>query len=163
MKKLLIVMLLCLVATSALAQDGKPFQVSLIPDIAIYPKDTYIKGIMLNVWGENPNTGFALGLVNGATGDSLGCSLGLFNYAQNYTGVEWGWVNFASGNFVGWQNGIFNYAEKLTGLQLGTVNIAQSAQSGLQIGLVNIMMDNEWFTGFPKQLAKGMVFVNWSF
>ncbi|MEN8246465.1 MAG: hypothetical protein ABFS43_16370 [Thermodesulfobacteriota bacterium] len=72
-------------------------------------------------------------------------------------------MNYATGHFTGWQNGIFNYAGTLTGLQLGWVNFAKSAQSGIQIGLVNIIKENQWFTGFPQELAKGMIFVNWRF
>ena len=163
MKKILIAILLCLVATSAFAEDSKPFQASLVPEVAIHSRDTHIKGFLLNIWGENPQSGFALGFVNGSTGDSAGFSWGLVNYADNYTGVEWGWVNVTSGHFTGWQSGLFNYAGTLTGLQWGWVNFAKSAQSGVQIGLVNIIQDNQWFTGFPKELAKGMVFVNWRF
>ncbi|MEN8244496.1 MAG: hypothetical protein ABFS43_06300 [Thermodesulfobacteriota bacterium] len=162
MKKLMFIVIICLIASSAYA-ESKPFQASLVPDIAIHSRDTHIKGFSLNIWGENPNTGFALGFVNGSTGDSVGFSWGLVNYAQNYTGVEWAWVNYASGHFTGWQHGIFNYAGTLTGLQLGWVNFAKSAQSGIQIGLVNIIQENQWFTGFPQELAKGMVFVNWRF
>ena len=61
------------------------------------------------------------------------------------------------------QSGFFNYAEKLNGLQIGTINYAKSAQSCIQIGLVNINSDNAWFKDFPNDLAKGIVFVNWSF
>jgi len=163
LKKILIAIILCFVATSAFAEDSKPFQASLVPEVAIHSRDTRINGFTLNIWGENPQSAFALGFVNGSTGDSKGFSWGLVNYAQNYTGVEWAWVNWASEHFTGWQNGIFNYAGKLTGLQLGWVNFAKSAQSGVQIGLVNIIDENQWFKGFPQELAKGMVFVNWRF
>lgn len=116
----------------------------------------------------------------------------LFNYAENYTGVHWGWVNWTSGQFAGWQSGIFNYADNMigaqtgivnytqnltgfqwgiangcknfnAGLQLGLANYAETAQKGLQIGLVNIMPQNEWFSEFPQELAKGMVICNWNF
>jgi hypothetical protein len=93
----------------------------------------------------------------------VGFSWGLVNYAQNYKGVEWAAVNIANGHFTGWQGGFINYAQKLTGLQLGTINYVETAQSGLQIGFINVIQDNQWFKGFPKELAKGMVFVNWRF
>lgn len=162
MKKLLIVALVCLVASSAYA-ESKPFQASLTPDIAIHSKETRINGFSLNIWGENPQSGFAFGFVNGSSGDSLGFSWGLVNYAQNYTGVHWSWVNIAKGSFTGWQYGLFNYADTFTGLQLAPVNFARTAQSGVQIGFVNIIPENEWFKKFPKELAKGMIFVNWRF
>ena len=162
MKKLVIVALICVVASSAYA-EGKPFQLSLVPDVAIHSKDTHIKGVTLNIWGQNPQSAFALGFVNGSTGDSKGFSWGLVNYAESYTGVEMGLVNYATGNFTGVQSGFFNYAVKLKGLQLGTINYAKTAESCIQIGLINIISQNQWFTGFPNELAKGMVFVNWRF
>ncbi len=162
MKKLVIAVLICLVASSAYA-ESKPFQLSLVPDVAIHSKDTHIKGVTLNIWGQNPQSAFALGFVNGSTGDSKGFSWGLVNYAESYTGVEMGLVNYATGNFTGVQSGFFNYAVKLKGLQLGAINYAKTAESGVQIGLINIISQNQWFTGFPNELAKGMVFVNWRF
>jgi hypothetical protein len=162
MKKLVIAVLICLVASSAYA-ESKPFQLSLVPDVAIHSKDTHIKGVTLNIWGQNPQSAFALGFVNGSTGDSKGFSWGLVNYAESYTGVEVGVVNYATGNFTGVQSGFFNYAVKLKGLQLGAINYAKTAESGVQIGLINIISQNQWFTGFPSELAKGMVFVNWRF
>lgn len=162
MKNLIVVAFICVFASSAYA-ESKPVQLSLVPDVAIYSKETHIKGVALSIWGENPQSALALGFVNGSTGDSKGFSWGLVNYAENYSGIEWGLVNHASGQFTGWQSGFINYADKLKGLQLGTINYANSAGSGLQIGLVNIISENQWFTGFPKELAKGMIFINWSF
>jgi len=176
MKKLLVVALASVVALGAYAET-KPFQASLTPDIAIYSKDTRIEGVALSIWGENPQSAFALGFVNGSTGDSVGFSWGLVNYAENYKGVEWAWVNYATGDFVGWQAGIVNYAnnmkglqwggvniaKQMKGLQLGYVNYAEKVSSGVQIGLVNIIPQNEWFKNFPDELAKGMVIVNWRF
>ena len=162
MKKLVIVALVFVVASSAYAED-KPFQASLTPDVAIHSKETYIRGFSLNLWGQNPQTAFAFGFVNGSAGNSSGFSWGLINYAEKYTGVEWGALNYAAESFTGWQSGFFNYAGKLKGLQLGAINYAKTAESGLQIGFVNIIDQNQWFTGFPKELAKGMVIVNWRF
>lgn len=162
MKKLMLALLICLVATSAYAET-KGFQLSLVPEVAIHSRDTHIEGVTLNIWGENPQSAFALGFVNGSKGDSAGFSVGLVNYAENYTGVEWSYVNVATGNFIGWQSGFVNYAGKLTGLQLGAVNYAENAGSSLQIGFVNIISQNQWFKGFPNELAKGFVFVNWRF
>jgi len=63
----------------------------------------------------------------------------------------------------GVQVGGVNYAGRLTGLQLGLVNYAEAADSAVQVGLVNIMPQNEWFTGFPGELAPAMILVNWHF
>ena len=149
MKKLVLVLLGCLISTGAFA-DTEGFQLSLVPDVAIHSSSTNIKGVSLNIWGENPQTGFALGFVNGSTGSSSGLSIGFIaNYAQSYKGL---------------QLGMINYAESLHGLQLGFVNIAKSSNAGLQLGLINIMSQTQgWFTGLPDELAPGMIFVNWRF
>lgn len=162
MKKILLSLLLCLLATSAYAET-QSFQLSLVPDVAIHSKDTYIKGVTIGIWGENPQAAFALSFVNGSKGDSAGFSLGLVNYAENYRGVAWGTVNLASGTLRGLQWGFLNYAGKLSGLQLGVVNVAKGADSAIQIGFVNVIQQNKWFTEFPQALAKGMVLINWRF
>ena len=182
MKRVVLVILGSVLATGAMAQDSAPFQLSLVPNIAIQSRDTAINGVSLGVWNENPGTQWQLGFVNGATGDSAGLQWFVFlptilNYAENYTGAQLGLVNYASGEFTGLQWGLVNYANTLTGVQLGTVNAAQTAtgfQWGFanyaavgdnlfQLGLINIIADNAWFSDFPGDLAQGMVFVNWSF
>ncbi len=192
MKKILAFLGVALVATGAMA-GSKPIQLSLTPDIALFDRTERINGLTLNIWGENPQSALALGFVNGSTDKSAGLSWGLLNYADNYKGVEWGLVNYTKGDFDGWQRGlvnytkgdfdgwqdglvnytigsvkglqtgVVNYAGKLTGLQLGLVNYAATADSGVQIGLVNIIPDNKWFSKFPKELAPGMIVVNWRF
>lgn len=190
MNRLILIAAGCAVASGAFSQS-KFFQASLTPEIAIQSRDTKIEGIALSIWGENPQSALALGFINGSTGSSVGFSLGLVNYAENYTGVQWALVNTASGTFAGWQAGLVNFAETmeglqygavniastmkgvqlgwvnitkdLTGVQLGYVNYAQTAYAGIQIGLVNIIPENEWFSEFPNELAKGMVVVNWRF
>ncbi|MCK5675978.1 MAG: hypothetical protein KAH99_03075 [Verrucomicrobia bacterium] len=168
MKKLMIIALGCAVASGVFAAAG--FQASLTPNIAIHDRDTEIQGVSIGLWNENPGPKFngQFGVVNGATGDSVGFQWMLFlpsiyNYAENYTGAQLGFVNYASGDFVGAQLGAVNIAGKITGLQWGVVNYAKTAHNGLQIGLVNIIADNAWFKDFPGDLAKGMVIVNWSF
>jgi len=182
-KKMLVFLGIALVTTGAMAGD-KPIQLSLTPDIALYGRSEPISGLTLSIWGENPQTGLALGLVNGSTGYSAGLSVGLLNYADNYKGLQWGLVNYTKQDFSGWQGGPFfgllvsavnyaggamagfqcgavNYAGSLTGLQLGLVNYAATANSGVQIGLVNVMPQNPWFTGLSDELAPGMIFLNW--
>ena len=175
-----------LLTTGVFAQS-KPFQASLTPDVALYDRSTRIEGLSLSIWGENPQTSLAIGLVNGSTGHSAGVSLALLvNYADSYTGLQWGFVNYTKGDFVGWQGGflfgiavsavnytggsmkglqtgVVNYAGKLTGLQFGLLNYAASAETGVQIGLVNLMPENRWFSGLPGELAPGFPFVNWRF
>ena len=185
MKKLLTVLAGVMVA-SGVAAGEKPIQLSLTPDIAIFGRTETIEGLTLSVWGENPQSGLALGIVNGSTGPSAGLSIGVLNYADTYTGLQWGLVNYTKQDVVGWQGGfclglvgsvvnytegtmkgfqcgVVNYAGSLTGLQLGVVNYAATAKTGLQIGLVNIIPDSAWFTGLPDELAPAMILVNWRF
>jgi hypothetical protein len=178
MKKLLVITALAISIAGLSAEESKPFQASLTPDIAIYPKTTQINGLSLNIWGENPQHGVALGIVNGSTGDSCGFTWGLVNYSESYTGVSWawvnvnktsftgwqyGWVNVAQGEFTGFQSGwIVNYAKEMHGLQLGLVNYTENLH-GVQVGLVNIALNNGWFNEFPDKLATGFPIVNWSF
>jgi hypothetical protein len=179
MKRLLTIAAALVVANGALAGENKAVQVSLTPDVAVYERTEQIEGLTIGLWSENPQTGLALGLVNGSTGDSAGMSWAFFlNYADDYTGVQWAMVNYTKGDFLGWQWGVVNYtagtmkglqvaavnyAGHLTGLQLGFVNYAETAKTGVQVGLVNLIPENEWFSEFPDGLAPGMVFVNWRF
>jgi hypothetical protein len=175
MKKLLIISV-CLASAASLRAD-EVFQASLTPDIAIHSKTTQINGFALNVWGENPQHSLNLGLINGSTGESLGLSWGIVNYAESYTGVAWGLVNISQTSFVGWQDGAVNFsqgyfkgfqsgwinvAQEFHGLQWGLVNYAENLR-GVQIGFANIARNNPWFTEFPDKLATGFPFVNWSF
>jgi len=175
MKKPILTSVLLITVTSLWADTA--IQLSLTPDIALYPKTTMVNGFALNIWGENPQKSFNLGFVNGSTGDSGGFSVSLVNYDDTYNGVQWGLVNYSRENFVGWQDGIVNvalgnfqgyasgvvnYAENATGFQLGVINYAQQL-NGLQVGLFNVAMNNPWFTDFPNKLAQGFPIVNWSF
>jgi hypothetical protein len=178
MRRFLTILAGMMIATGAMA-GGKPLQLSLTPDIAIYDRAERIEGLCLSIWGENPQTALALGIVNGSTGRSAGLSLALIlNYADDYKGIQWAPINYTKGDFLGWQGGFVNYtgglmkglqtgtvnyAGRLTGLQLGLVNYAETAETGVQLGLVNLLPQNEWFTELPNELAPGMVFVNWRF
>jgi hypothetical protein len=165
---------------------SEPFQISLTPNVALHDRNERIEGFSLSVWGENPQSAFALGFVNGSTGDSAGLSAGFVNYSDSYTGLQWSFVNYAQGDFNGWQGGPFcgwvvggvnvvtgkmigfqcalvNYAGNLNGLQLGIVNFADETEAGLQIGVINIMPKNKCFSKLPDELAPGTILVNWHF
>jgi len=183
MKKILAIAFFAISAAGLSAEESKPFQASLTPDIAIYSKTTEIRGLSLNIWGENPQQGVAIGFVNGSTGDSKGFTWGLFNYADSYTGVSWGAVNYSKTSFVGWQGGfvfwpslvnvsqgtftgfqegVVNCAQEFHGFQLALVNYTENLH-GVQVGLVNIALNNPWFNDFPDKLATGFPIINWSF
>ncbi len=181
MKKIFIFICLGIIMAAAgeTMAESKPVQLSITPDAAIYDRNTTIEGLTLGIWSENPQKALAFGVVSGSSGNSSGFSIGwLVNYADSYKGVQWAPVNYNKGDFVGWQHGGFNYtkgssrglhtglvnyAGNLTGLQLGFVNYATTATSGVQIGIINLIPKNEWFTGFPGELAPGMIIVNWRF
>ena len=178
MKTLLTVLVGMTLASGALVAS-EPIQLSLTPEIAIFNRTERIEGLALSIWGENPQTALALGIVNGSTGRSAGLSWSwILNYGDSYTGVQWALINYNTSDFLGWQDGFVNYtggtmegfqcgavnyAGRLTGLQLGIVNYAETAQTGVQIGLVNLIPSNPWFSGLPDELAPGMIFVNWRF
>ncbi|HOX58621.1 MAG TPA: hypothetical protein P5205_19995 [Candidatus Paceibacterota bacterium] len=161
MKKLIALVILCTATVSVTAEE-KALQLSLTPDVALYSRDTFIKGLSLSIWGENPQSAFALGFVNGSTGESSGFSWGLVNYAERYTGLQLGVVNYAREEFKGLQWGGVNVATHASGVQCGFVNYSESFR-GVQLGFVNIITDNSWFDEFPDRLAVVFPFVNWSF
>lgn len=179
MKRMLVLIVAGWIVGGAIASAATPLQVSLTPAVSLFGANEQVNGLALSLWGENPQTALALGIVNGSTGNSAGFSLGLLlNYADNYKGIQWAPINYTKGDFFGWQAGVVNYVEgtmkglqsgwvnyagSLTGLQFGLFNYAAHAESGVQIGLLNIMPDSQWFTGLPDELAPGMVLVNWRF
>jgi len=167
-----------MLVTAGRAAASSLIQLSLTPDIALHDRATRINGVTLNIWGENPQTAFALGLVNGSNDSSGGFTLGAFNYSDSYTGCQAGVVNYTKGTLLGWQMGVFdytvgsvqgiqlgllNYAGHLKGVQIGGINYAANAGTGIQIGVVNIIPTNAWFTRFPDQIAPVMVIFNWHF
>jgi len=164
MKKQMIITFLVL-ATCAAAWAERPLQVSITPEAALFDRGVRINGLALNLWGENPQTAIALGLVNGSSGDSGGASLALLmNYGEHYTGLHAAPINVVSGDFTGLQLGAVNIAGRLKGLQVGVFNMARYADGGLQLGLLNIISENDaWFTDLPEELAPGMAFINWRF
>ena len=163
MKKVLVLACLGIFMTVGQAMASKPIQLSLIPDIALYSKTTHIAGLSLSIWGENPQSSLALGLVNGFTGTSKGFALGFLNYSGSYKGFQLAGVNYTQGSMLGGQLGIVNYVEHLKGVQIGAINYAASATTGFQLGILNLIPKNQWFTAFPNQVAPGMIFVNWRF
>jgi hypothetical protein len=157
--------------------DTTAFQLSLTPDIALYSRTTTVRGLALNIWGENQIEGVNIGVVNGSTGESAGFSWALVNYDDTFHGVQWGWVNYSKQEFIGWQRGLVNIdrgtflgfqdgfvnvTEETRGLQLGLVNYAERLR-GVQIGIINVALNNPWFKEFPDKLATGFPIINWSF
>jgi hypothetical protein len=140
---------ICVIAsaiTSSVFAAETAFQASLTPDAAIYPKTQKIEGLTLSIWGNNPQTSIALGIVNGTSGDSKGVSIGFANYGQSYTGLQFGFANAD---------------DDLKGLQFGVICSTKRTNSGIQIGLLNFIKESKWFSNFPNELAPFMILVNW--
>jgi len=183
----LLACLIALLTTGAAWGGSYPYNLSLTPDLAIHERTDTIEGLSLSVWGENPQSAFALGLLNGSRGGSSGLSVGLGNYAESYQGLQWSLVNYTDFDFTGWQGGfclgllasvinysgnqmtglqigLANYARRLSGVQIGVVNLADRADPGVQVGIVNVIEANRsWFGEAPRALAPVMVLVNWRF
>jgi hypothetical protein len=176
MKKICGCLALALISFGVLG-DTKPFNLSITPGIAIYDRLTTIEGVTLSIWGENPQTSLALGIVNGSTGNSAGLDWALFlNYADNYKGVQWAPINYTGNNSLGWDGGFINYAgglmtglvtgavnisQRLRGLQFGIINYVETTDAGVQLGVINIIQSNKWFANFPNEFAPVMILVNW--
>ena len=149
--------ILTLVSSPVMAQT-KPIQLALFSPVQIFPEDTAISGIRINLlYGKNTSiTGLDWGLVNHTTsGQSLGVQFGLVGLADgDFKGLQDNFVNVTHGDFEGLQWGFVNYANYANGLQLGFINYANSMK-GLQIGLLNFIKTGGFFPVFP--------IVNWSF
>ena len=145
--KILILCVITCVITSTGFANTNAFQASLAPGIAIHDRHQKIEGLTLSIWGENPQTALALGIINGTAENSAGLSLGFINYGDDYKGV---------------QIGFLNADKKLQGAQLGIFNVARNTETGFQFGLINIIKTNKkWFSNFPNEIAPFMLFINW--
>ena len=138
--------------------QSKPVNIALINPIQIFPENTTITGVRLNIlYGKNVSmTGIDFGLVNHIGGGGFtGAQFGLVNLCDGkFLGFQDGILNLADGDVEGLQWGLFNKGNYVNGLQFGLVNYAASMK-GLQIGLVNIIKKGGQFPVFP--------IVNWSF
>ena len=162
MKKIIIIasimVLTLMLFASNIAAENKPVQLSLFNPIQLFPEDTPVSGIRLNlIYGKNSSvTGLDWGLVNHTTtGLTMGVQFGVVGLADaDFKGWQSNAVNITKNNFEGLQWGLFNSAKYVNGVQIGLVNYAGSMK-GLQIGLVNIINQGGQFPVFP--------IVNWSF
>jgi hypothetical protein len=127
--------------TAIVNAQEKPVQVALFNPVQIFPENTSISGIRLNIiYGKNTNvTGLDLGLVNQTTGSQTGVQWGGVNMTGSFKGWQDGWVNITNGNSLGLQTALVNYhSGHFNGLQLSIVNYA-ATMKGLQLGLINII------------------------
>jgi hypothetical protein len=138
---LLIFSLLISLPSVIYAQE-KPIQLSLFNPIQIFPENTSIAGLRLNlIYGKNANVlGLDLGLVNQTTGSQSGVQWGAVNLTDGgFKGWQSGYVNVSHGSSLGLQTGFVNYhSGYFNGLQFSVVNYAETLK-GLQLGLINII------------------------
>jgi len=149
--KSIIVVSFSFLACSAYAVENTPFQLSLVNPIQIFPEETSVQGLRINlIYGVNKDVnGIDIGPVNRTTGTTKGLQLGAFpfggvNMTENLAGLQFGGffggVNIASGEVTGLQiSGIYagiNNAGNLNGVQiagiLGGINRAENLR-GIQI------------------------------
>jgi len=131
-----------LMAAAVAHADPKPIQLALTPEIELVPADESIKGLRLNIYGENKDVmGLSLGFVNKSTGNTSGVELGLVDLTEGeFHGWQYGWAYAKTeGRFIGLQNGIVTYTGgNFTGLQYGLVDTTAGNYKGVQVGLVAI-------------------------
>jgi opacity protein-like surface antigen len=137
-----------LAAAPARAAQDKPFQLSLLAPVQVFPERESISGVRLSLlYGKNANfTGLDLALVAAhATGNFSGVQWALVGLVdRDMTGWQGSFVNVTGGKMNGLQWGLFNRAKRVEGLQLGLVNQADTIH-GIQIGLVNLIAQGGWF------------------
>jgi hypothetical protein len=107
-----IVILLSVFAFSAHAAEWTPFQLSLVKPVQLFPEETKVEGLRLNlIYGVNKEvTGLDLGIVNEVTGTTKGVQAAYIlggNISRDLYGAQivygLGGVNVASGQANGLQ------------------------------------------------------------
>lgn len=159
------------VADAARAEEkSTPLQLSLFHPAQIFPAETSVRGLRLNlIYGKNSGvTGIDLGIANHITGNGWGIQWGIVGLVDGaYRGWQDNYVNISK-DFVGFQSGLYNEADTAEGIQFGLVNHTESmsgfqlalfnytrSMHGLQVGLLNIIKEKESLPMLP--------IVNWSF
>lgn len=144
--------ILVLTFTSNICSQEKPIQLALFNPIQIFPENTSIAGLRINlIYGKNASvTGFDWGLVNSTTGIQKGVQWGFVNLTDGgVTGWQHGFVNVSKGNSLGLQSGGVCYHQgHFNGLQFSIFNYAATLE-GIQIGLINVIGSGGFMPVFP--------------
>ena len=155
MKKLLSsLILVCIVATGALAQDTWPVDVSFIDwihrpaDVAglrlglPYGINDSVTGLDIGLWGKSDYAwAIQVNVLENRVRDEMGgIQISCVNDAGHLSGLQVGLWNQAP-TMEGFQIGILNLADDVNGLQIGLVNRTE-LMHGYQIGLVNVIRDS---------------------
>jgi len=145
-------LILVLGSNVELFPQEKPIQLALFNPVQIFPENTSIAGLRINlIYGKNASvTGLDWGFVNSTTGSQKGVQFGFINLTDGgFTGLQEGFVNVSKGNSLGLQTGGVNYHQgNFNGLQISIVNYAATLE-GLQLGLINIIGEGGFLPVFP--------------
>ncbi len=152
----LFIILLCVSSIGSFRTDlfaqEKPIQLALLNPVQIFPENTSISGLRLNlIYGKNASvTGVDFGFINSTTGIQKGVQFGMLNLTEGgFKGWQDGTVNVTAGNSVGLQTGTVNYHQgNFNGLQISIVNYSATLK-GLQLGLINIIGKGGFLPVFP--------------
>jgi hypothetical protein len=142
----------------SLQADDKIVQLALFDPIQIFPDETVIRGVRLNlIYGSNAAVhGLDIGLVNRTTEkQSVGIQTGILGLSEHgFKGFQVNAVNITNNEFIGVQFGFVNAVEDANGLMIGVINFA-NRMNGLQIGIINLINEGG--------VASVMPIINWSF
>lgn len=164
--------LLAAIPNASAAANEQFIQIALWHPVQIFPAETSIRGVRLNLlYGVNKELrGLDVGLVNRNTGLVKGLQHGVVGMAESdFLGWQDNIVaNLTDGKMTGLQSGAYNQTAQGEGVQWGFVNVADSfhgfqfgllnktnTMEGLQVGLVNIISKAPSHPILP--------IVNWSF
>jgi len=151
--------------------DEKPVQLALFDPAQVFPNDTSVRGVRLNLlYGYNQDmVGLDLGLVNRTAGVTKGLQHGGVGLVESdFVGWQDNFVNVTKGSFQGLQSGAFNSVGSGEGVQFGVLNVADHVH-GLQLGLLNVTNTLEGLQIGLLNVASGkeslpvLPIVNWSF
>ncbi len=155
MKKCLAMCVLGLVGSlSAAARNCPAIQLSVWPTVQIFPEETEIRGLKLNLfYGYNEKVlgldagliscgglmdGIQVNVANAVAAEINGLQLGVLNVIGSGKGIQGGALNYGETQFTGIQVGLVNYTRDVVGVQIGLVNRCETIY-GVQIGLANII------------------------
>jgi len=129
----------------------KPIQFALVPTIQLVPEDQSVRGLRLNIYGDNQSvSGVDIGLLHETKVKFSGVGFGLLNIVHGEArGLQFsGIYSGADDRMSGLQVGIVNRSANIHGLQIGLANFADD-MTGIQIGLWNEIKSKEQWQVVP--------------
>jgi len=133
------------------SETAKPIQFALVPTVQLVPQDQSVRGLRLNIYGDNQNmSGVDIGLMHETKDRFSGVGFGLLNIVHGQArGLQFsGIYSGADDRMSGLQVGIVNRSNNIHGIQIGLANFADD-MTGIQIGLWNEIKSKENWTVVP--------------